>query len=106
MPASRWRGCWFCSCPAGPPGNSRGGRRAIRDLARGLGIDAYHHTAIAQLFVQNGGIPDNYEPFAPLTSFTYHFGFHAWTAALAWLHGPASLDMARLMPLAGQAVGV
>jgi hypothetical protein len=80
--------------------------RAIRDLAAGLGIDAYHHTAIAQLFVQDGGIPDSYAPFAPLTSFTYPFGFHAWTAALAWLHGPAGLDMARLMPLAGQAVGV
>ena len=79
--------------------------RAIRDLAAGLGIDAYHHTAIAVLFLRDGGIPDNYAPYAPLDSFTYHFGFHAWVAALGWLHGAAGLDLPTLMPLAGQAVG-
>ena len=79
--------------------------RAIRDLAAGLGIDAYHHTAIAVLFLRDGGIPDNYAPYAPLASFTYHFGFHAWVAALGWLHGAAGLDLPTLMPLAGQTVG-
>ncbi|MDQ2809609.1 MAG: hypothetical protein M3Z04_22270 [Chloroflexota bacterium] len=79
--------------------------RAIRDLAAGLGIDAYHHTAIAVLFLRDGGIPDNYAPYAPLASFTYHFGFHAWVAALGWLHGAAGLDLPTLMPLAGQAMG-
>ena len=79
--------------------------RAMRDLAAGLGIDAYHHTTIAVLFLRDGGIPDNYAPYAPLASFTYHFGFHAWVAALGWLHGAAGLDLPTLMPLAGQAVG-
>ncbi len=79
--------------------------RALRDLAAGLGIDAYHHTAIAVLFLRDGGIPDNYAPYAPLASFTYHFGFHAWVAALGWLHGAAGLDLPTLMPLAGQALG-
>jgi hypothetical protein len=75
----------------------------LHDLQAGLGLDAYHHTLIAQMFVQHGGVPANYEPFAPLASFTYHFGFHALAASIAWLTGQTSpTDMLRLMPVAGQ----
>jgi hypothetical protein len=76
---------------------------SLRDLQAGLGLDAYHHTLIAQMFVDHGGIPPNYEPYAALSSFTYHFGFHAMVASAAWLLGQTSpVDLLRLMPVAGQ----
>jgi hypothetical protein len=78
---------------------------ALRDQAGGVGIDAYHHTMIAQLFVEQGGIPSNYEPYAPLVSFTYHYGFHSLAASVAWLSGRTSpQEMMLLMPQVGQIV--
>jgi hypothetical protein len=74
----------------------------LRTLVAGIGIDAYHHTLISAMFLRAGGIPDNYEPFAPLASFTYHFGFHSFVAALAWLKGGNPDDTLMLMPFAGQ----
>ncbi|MBF6613129.1 MAG: hypothetical protein IVW55_08380 [Chloroflexi bacterium] len=76
---------------------------SLRDAYAGMGLDAYHHTLIAEMFVRAGGIPANYLPYAPLSSFTYHFGFHALTASVGWLSGRTSaLDMMLLMPQAGQ----
>lgn len=76
---------------------------SLRDATAGMGLDAYHHTLIAQLFVQSGGVPSSYEPFAPLASFTYHYGFHALIACVAWLSGLTTpTDMMSLMPQAGQ----
>jgi hypothetical protein len=49
------------------------------------GGDTYHHTLIAQLFEEQGGIPRSYEPYAPLISFSYHFGFHSIVALVRWL---------------------
>lgn len=64
-------------------------------VARGLNIgfwgDSYQHTLMTQLILDNGGLFDSWEPYAPLRTFTYHFGFHANTAlfqwATAWLSG-------------------
>lgn len=76
---------------------------ALRDQVGGIGIDAYHHTMISQLFVEQGGIPSNYQPYAPLVSFTYHYGFHALSASVAWLSGRVSpQEMMLLMPQMGQ----
>jgi hypothetical protein len=76
---------------------------ALRDQVGGVGLDAYHHTMISQLFVEQGGIPANYQPYAPLTSFTYHYGFHSLAASWAWLSGRTSPgDMMLLMPQMGQ----
>lgn len=58
---------------------------AIRDLVTGQLGDAYHHTLIAQLLVDNGGLFNSWQPYAPLNSFTYHFGFHAQVAMVHWL---------------------
>jgi hypothetical protein len=57
----------------------------MRHQVAGLGSDSYHHTLIAQLILQNGGLPSNYLPYAPLATFSYHYGFHALVAALDWL---------------------
>ncbi len=51
------------------------------------GSDTYHHTLIAQLFADQGGLPDSYEPYAPMLSFSYHFGFHSIVALFRWLFG-------------------
>jgi hypothetical protein len=60
---------------------------AIRDLPVGLWGDSYHHTMIAQLLVENRGLFSSWEPYAPLVTFTYHYGFHANAAFLHWLSG-------------------
>ncbi len=57
----------------------------IRHLVVGMGSDSYHHTLIVQMIVDEGGLPSNYLPFAPLVTFSYHYGFHAMVAALDWL---------------------
>ncbi|HYP19034.1 MAG TPA: DUF6541 family protein [Chloroflexia bacterium] len=76
---------------------------ALRDQVGGVGLDAYHHTMISQLFVEQGGIPANYQPYAPLVSFTYHYGFHSLAASWAWLSGRTSPDeMMLVMPQMGQ----
>lgn len=59
----------------------------VRTLDAPMWGDSYHHTMIAQLLVDNGGLFDSWEPYAELQSFTYHFGFHAAMAALHWLTG-------------------
>jgi hypothetical protein len=72
---------------------------ALRHAVAGLGSDSYHHTLIAQLIVDRGMLPDNYEPYAPVVTFTYHFGFHGVVAAMAWLTGLTPLV---LTPIMGQ----
>ncbi|MBE9470936.1 MAG: hypothetical protein IMY75_02325, partial [Chloroflexi bacterium] len=57
----------------------------VRTLDAPMWGDSYQHTMIAQLMVDHGGLFDSWEPYAPLRSFTYHFGFHAAMAAFHWL---------------------
>ena len=59
----------------------------VRGLPVGMWGDSYHHTMIAQLLVDNRGLFVSWEPYAPLTSFTYHFGFHANVAFFHWVSG-------------------
>ena len=65
--------------------------------------DSVHHTMIVRLFLLHGGLVDNWLPFAPLSTFTYHFGFHATTATLAWMTG---LPAERAVLVAGQVLMV
>ncbi|MEO5952155.1 MAG: hypothetical protein ABIQ44_06735, partial [Chloroflexia bacterium] len=75
----------------------------LRDATAGLGVDAYHHTLIARMIIDSGGLPQNYLPYADLSSFTYHFGFHSLVASLAWITGQtAPQDLLLLMPQVGQ----
>ncbi len=57
----------------------------VDGLRAGLFGDSVHHTLIVRLFLENGGLFSNWEPYAPLTTFTYHFGFHSNAAFYAWL---------------------
>ncbi|PWB56946.1 MAG: hypothetical protein C3F06_00185 [Candidatus Methanoperedenaceae archaeon] len=71
----------------------------INNIFVGPGSDSYHHTLIVQLIIENGGIPTSYEPYAPLSSFTYHFGFHSLVAFIYWLSG---IDPTKLVLYTGQ----
>lgn len=59
----------------------------VRELPSGLFGDSYHHTMISQLMVDNGGLFRSWQPYTPLATFTYHFGFHSMVAWLHWLSG-------------------
>jgi hypothetical protein len=65
---------------------------AARDLEAGMWGDSYQHTLIAQLILEHEGLFQSWEPYAELTSFTYHFGFHAAVATFAWLTGLSSIN--------------
>ncbi len=49
--------------------------------------DSYHHTLITQLILDSGRVPASYQSYAPLDQFHYHFGYHAYSAFLAWATG-------------------
>lgn len=60
---------------------------SIRTLDVGLWGDSYQHTVISQLIVENGGLFNSWQPYAELTTFTYHFAFHTWVAIFHWITG-------------------
>lgn len=63
----------------------------VRTLDAPLWGDSYQHTMIVQLLVDHGGLFDSWEPYAPLQTFTYHFGFHSMVAAFHWLTGLSAM---------------
>lgn len=71
----------------------------VRDLPAGMLGDSYHHTLITQLLADNQGVFRSWQPYAPLTTFTYHFGFHANAAFIHWLTG---IDVVHSVIWAGQ----
>lgn len=59
----------------------------FRNLVAGMGSDSMHHTLISSLIIKQGQIPKDYQQYAPVVTFSYHFGFHTLVAALSWLSG-------------------
>lgn len=72
---------------------------AVRNVPVGLLGDSYQHTLMAQLLVDHQGLFQSWQPYAPLKTFTYHFGFHANVAFTHYLTG---IDVPRSLVLAGQ----
>ena len=72
---------------------------AIRSLDLPMWGDSYQHTMIAQLIVDHGGLFSNWQPYADLTTFTYHFGFHAAVAVFDWI---THLDVSKAVLWVGQ----
>jgi hypothetical protein len=68
---------------------------AVRRLPAPMWGDSYQHTMIAQLLVDHGGLFNSWAPYAPMQSFTYHFGFQAAAAVFHWITG-LSLPLATL----------
>jgi hypothetical protein len=64
----------------------------VRTLKVPMWGDSYQHTMIAQLIAENGGLFDSWEPYVPLQSFTYHFGFHSAVGAFHWLTGTSTMN--------------
>jgi hypothetical protein len=59
----------------------------VRGINAGFWGDSYQHTMITQLMLDNGGLFQSWEPYAPLRTFTYHFGFHGDVALFQWATG-------------------
>jgi hypothetical protein len=65
----------------------------VDGLRAGMFGDSVHHTLIVRLLLEKGGLFSSWQPYAPLNTFTYHFGFHSNAAFYAWLTGaPATLS--------------
>lgn len=76
---------------------------AARDLRVPLWGDSVHHAMITELFRLQHGLPESWLPFAPLATFSYHFGLHAGVASLARL---ADLPAEVALLVAGQTLMV
>jgi hypothetical protein len=59
----------------------------IRNLVLPAWVDSPQHVLVTELVTLYGQVPRSYEPLLPVTTFSYHFGFHADTAVFAWLSG-------------------
>jgi Family of unknown function (DUF6541) len=59
----------------------------VRGINVGFWGDSYQHTLITQLVLDNGGLYQSWQPYAPLTTFTYHFGLHGDVAFFQWATG-------------------
>ena len=59
----------------------------IRSLDFPLWGDSYQHTMISQLIIDHRGLFQSWLPYAELSTFTYHFGFHTLVACFDWISG-------------------
>jgi hypothetical protein len=75
----------------------------IRSLDFPLWGDSYQHTLIAQLLVDNRGLFQSWLPYAELSTFTYHFGFHTLVACFNWISG---FPMEKAVLWVGQIVNI
>ena len=61
--------------------------------------DSLHHTLVTRMIVDSGEVPSGYQPYVPVDTFTYHFGFHTLAAVLAM---GAGLDAPGAVLIMGQ----
>src|SRR5439155_13556499 len=52
---------------------------------------------ITTIIAQTGQVPTSYQPFVPVNTFTYHFGFHTLAAVLSQLTGATPEDAVLVM---------
>lgn len=60
---------------------------ALGETLAPFGPDGVKHTMIVKMILDHRGLPSDYEPYAPLTTFAYNFGFHTIAAWFVWLTG-------------------
>lgn len=75
----------------------------IRRLVVPAWVDAVHHTAITQIIMETGKVPQSFRPIMPVDRFFEHFGFHTLAAAYGWLVGATAPEA---VLAAGQAVNI
>lgn len=76
---------------------------SVREMVAPAWGDSVQHTFIVQLILDHGGLFQSWQPYAPMATMTYHFGFHTNVAVWAWLTG---LGAPMSMIQAGQALNV
>ena len=54
----------------------------IWDVVLPLWVDSVHHVQIVGMILENGSIPDSFEPYMPVPFF-YHYAFHAMAAVFS-----------------------
>jgi len=64
----------------------------IRGLSGPMWGDSLQHTMMARLLVDNNGLFDSWLPYAELSTFTYHFGFHSAVAIYHWISGQEIME--------------
>ncbi len=69
----------------------------IRTQDAPLWGDSVQHATIVQLILDNKGIFESWEPYAPFRTFTVHPGFHIITAVFAWLTRMSAVDATLVM---------
>ncbi len=62
----------------------------VRTIDLPLWGDSYQHTVITQRIIEQGGLFNDWAPYAEISSFTYHFGFHSAAAMYHWVAGLAA----------------
>jgi hypothetical protein len=75
----------------------------VRSMVAPAWGDSVHHTLIVQLMLEHGGLFQSWAPYAPLQSFTYHFGYHAAIANWSWVSG---MDAAQAVLIGSQMLNV
>ena len=60
---------------------------AVRSIEAPMWGDSVHHTVIAQLILDHGGLFESWQPYAAYGSFSNQFGFPASAALLSWVSG-------------------
>jgi len=76
---------------------------SVRSIPVPMWGDSYQHTMIAQLLVDNNGLFQSWLPYAEMTTFTYHYGFHSLVASFYYL---ARLPMPLSLLWTGQIINI
>jgi hypothetical protein len=71
----------------------------IRGIAAPLWVDSLHHTLLVRIVGETGRIPTSLEPYLPIPSLRYHWGYH--TIVGAW-RGVARLPLLEGVLWSGQ----
>lgn len=75
----------------------------IRDMIAPAWGDSVHHTQIVQLLLDHWGLFQSWAPYAPMITFTYHFGFHTLVASWSFL---STMDAAHSVLVVGQVINI
>lgn len=71
----------------------------VRDLSAPPWVDSVHHGVITRLILEQGQIPETYEPYLDVNNARYHPGYHTSLATFTWL---SALELPQAMLIFGQ----
>ncbi len=71
----------------------------VRNLVLPPWVDSVHHALLVRILLEQGAIPETWQPYLPQVPFYYHFGFHFTAALLAKFTG---MTVGRAVLVTGQ----